>query len=194
MDTPWQLQVLLQMLLSWTLAANGHRELFPSLRQGTTASSSATTTLNVLSDAGKFVMLPKVVGGYSITIEQVPFQLSVRRRTMHERAYGLGLICGGALISQRVACSAAHCYAVWKQHTQPGEVSRSDHVRGGGGQHTNRPGRQAHQGVSGAANHRPQRLQCLLAGERHRAALPQRLRVVAVEGRASHSAGHQGPD
>ncbi|XP_041447898.1 trypsin isoform X2 [Drosophila obscura] len=116
MDTPWQLQVLLQMLLSWTLAANGHRELFPSLRQGTTASSSATTTLNVLSDAGKFVMLPKVVGGYSITIEQVPFQLSVRRRTMHERAYGLGLICGGALISQRVACSAAHCYAVNNTH------------------------------------------------------------------------------
>ncbi|SPP77747.1 trypsin I-P1 [Drosophila guanche] len=85
MDTPWQLQMLLQMLISWTLAANGHH---------------------------KFVMLPKVVGGYSIAIEEVPFQISVRRRAMHEKAYGLGLICGGALISQRVACSAAHCYAV----------------------------------------------------------------------------------
>ncbi|BFG02060.1 trypsin I-P1 [Drosophila madeirensis] len=89
MDIPWQLQMLLQMLISWTLAANGHH---------------------------KFVMLPKVVGGYSIAIEEVPFQISVRRRTMHEKAYGLGLICGGALISQRVACSAAHCYAVNNTH------------------------------------------------------------------------------
>ncbi|XP_017156040.1 trypsin I-P1 isoform X5 [Drosophila miranda] len=108
MDTPWQLQVLLQMLLSWTLVANGHRE-FPFLSLST---GHTSTPHSVPSDAGKFVILPKVVGGYSITIEQVPFQVSVRRRSMHERTYGLGLICGGALISQRVACSAAHCFAV----------------------------------------------------------------------------------
>ncbi|XP_026848307.1 trypsin I-P1 isoform X1 [Drosophila persimilis] len=108
MDIPWQLQVLFQMLLSWTLVANGHLE-FPFLSLSTGHTSSPH---NEPSDAGKFVILPKVVGGYSITIAQVPFQVSVRRRSMHERTYGLGLICGGALISQRVVCSAAHCFAV----------------------------------------------------------------------------------
>ncbi|XP_017156041.1 uncharacterized protein LOC108164685 isoform X6 [Drosophila miranda] len=187
MDTPWQLQVLLQMLLSWTLVANGHRE-FPFLSLST---GHTSTPHSVPSDAGKFVILPKVVGGYSITIEQVPFQVSVRRRSMHERTYGLGLICGGALISQRVACSAAHCFAVWKQHVQPGEVLRAEAVRVSGGQHTNRPSRQEHQGVPGATDHRSQRLQCQHAGVRHRPDLPERLRIVVVEDHSSHSAGHQ---
>ncbi|XP_016976724.1 trypsin [Drosophila rhopaloa] len=59
-----------------------------------------------------FVILPKVVGGYSVTIDQVPFQVSVRKRSIHERHYGMGHVCGGAVISQRVICSAAHCYAI----------------------------------------------------------------------------------
>ncbi|EDW53000.1 GM12455 [Drosophila sechellia] len=62
--------------------------------------------------ASPFVILPKIVGGYTVTIDQVPFQVSVRRRSIHERHYGLGHVCGGAVLSQRVVCSAAHCYAI----------------------------------------------------------------------------------
>lgn len=66
--------------------------------------------------ASPFVILPKIVGGYTVTIDQVPFQVSVRRRSIHERHYGLGHVCGGAVISQRVVCSAAHCYAMWVKY------------------------------------------------------------------------------
>ncbi|KAH8367983.1 hypothetical protein KR084_005215 [Drosophila pseudotakahashii] len=62
--------------------------------------------------ASGFVILPKIVGGYTVTIDQVPFQVSVRRRKIHEQHYGMGHVCGGAIISQRVVCSAAHCYAI----------------------------------------------------------------------------------
>ncbi|XP_030381084.1 trypsin I-P1 [Scaptodrosophila lebanonensis] len=53
-----------------------------------------------------------VVGGYPITTEQVPFQVSVRWRWLHEFHFGRGHVCGGSLLSQRVVCSAAHCYAI----------------------------------------------------------------------------------
>ncbi|ALC46504.1 CG6041 [Drosophila busckii] len=56
----------------------------------------------------------KVVGGYDIEIEQAPYQLSVRLRLADENNVILasGHLCGGTLISQRLAVSAAHCFAV----------------------------------------------------------------------------------
>ncbi|XP_037725404.1 trypsin isoform X2 [Drosophila subpulchrella] len=68
--------------------------------------------LQPMSTASSFVILPKIVGGYTVTIDQVPFQVSVRRRPVHQRRFGMGHVCGGAVISQRVVCSAAHCYAI----------------------------------------------------------------------------------
>ncbi|EDV32580.1 uncharacterized protein Dana_GF22084 [Drosophila ananassae] len=62
--------------------------------------------------SSSFVILPKVVGGYAVTINQVPYQVSIRRRSIHEKQYGLGHVCGGTIISQRVVCSAAHCFAI----------------------------------------------------------------------------------
>ncbi|EDW67114.2 trypsin [Drosophila virilis] len=53
----------------------------------------------------------KIVGGYPITIADVPYIVSIRVRYYHEKEFGLGHICGGALITERVVCSAAHCFA-----------------------------------------------------------------------------------
>ncbi|KAH8245118.1 hypothetical protein KR032_004993, partial [Drosophila birchii] len=65
-----------------------------------------------------FVRLPKVVGGYTVTIDRVPFLVSVRMRLIHEYQFGQGHVCGGAIISQRVVISAAHCYAINKTETR----------------------------------------------------------------------------
>ncbi|KAH8289562.1 hypothetical protein KR054_007171, partial [Drosophila jambulina] len=70
------------------------------------------------SASASFVRLPKVVGGYTVTIDQVPFLVSVRRRLIHEQEFGQGHVCGGAIISQRVVCSAAHCYAINNTETR----------------------------------------------------------------------------
>ncbi|EDX02439.1 trypsin [Drosophila yakuba] len=77
-----------------------------------TGSSKSQIALPTAHTVSPFEILPKIVGGYTVTIEQVPFQVSVRRRSIHERHYGMGHVCGGAVISQRVVCSAAHCYAI----------------------------------------------------------------------------------
>ncbi|XP_017061555.1 trypsin I-P1 [Drosophila ficusphila] len=93
-DHQW---MFLQILMSLAL------EFYPG---------NTTQTRPLTASSTSFVILPKVVGGYSVTIDQVPFQVSVRRRSIHERHYGKGHLCGGAIISQRVVCSAAHCYAI----------------------------------------------------------------------------------
>ncbi|KAH8304244.1 hypothetical protein KR059_004911, partial [Drosophila kikkawai] len=76
------------------------------------------------SASASFVRLPKVVGGYTVTIDQVPYLVSVRKRIVHEQIFGQGHFCGGAIISQRVVCSAAHCYAMWVNTTE-----RQDYYR-----------------------------------------------------------------
>ncbi|XP_052856588.1 trypsin isoform X2 [Drosophila gunungcola] len=95
MDLRWACLLLLMSLILATCPGGSHPQIRPP-----------TAT------AAPIVILPKVVGGYSVTIDQVPFQVSVRQRSIHERHYGMGHVCGGAVISQRVICSAAHCYAI----------------------------------------------------------------------------------
>ncbi|XP_034487843.1 trypsin [Drosophila innubila] len=53
----------------------------------------------------------KVVGGYPVGIDVVPFQVSIRLRYYEELEFGSGHMCSGSVISQRVVCSAAHCFA-----------------------------------------------------------------------------------
>ncbi|KAH8408813.1 hypothetical protein KR009_000570 [Drosophila setifemur] len=100
-------QWVLPMLFSLTLAAYGHSESSESLRPNRSDSTQTHSS---------FVILPKVVGGYAVTINQVPYQVSVRKRSIHEKQYGLGHVCGGTVISQRVVCSAAHCFAINDSH------------------------------------------------------------------------------
>ncbi|KAL7743676.1 hypothetical protein ACLKA6_019285 [Drosophila palustris] len=52
---------------------------------------------------------PKIVGGYPISIDQAPYQVSVRLTARERRSYGSGHICGGVVISQRLVATAAHC-------------------------------------------------------------------------------------
>ncbi|KAH8364978.1 hypothetical protein KR200_010233 [Drosophila serrata] len=73
---------------------------------------------------GPFVRLPKVVGGYTVPIDRVPFLVSVRRRLIHENQFGQGHVCGGAIISQRLVCSAAHCYNI--NNTEPHTYHRPE--------------------------------------------------------------------
>ncbi|XP_017107487.2 trypsin eta isoform X2 [Drosophila bipectinata] len=79
-----------------------------------TATCQTEVSLNVssVSSSSSFYIQPKVVGGYAVTINQVPYQVSIRRRSIHEKQYGMGHVCGGTIISQRVVCSAAHCFAI----------------------------------------------------------------------------------
>lgn len=55
----------------------------------------------------------KIVGGRDIMIYDAPYQVSIRRRVAHLYKFGLGHVCGGTLISQRMVCTAAHCFAMW---------------------------------------------------------------------------------
>ncbi|EDW13760.1 trypsin eta isoform X1 [Drosophila mojavensis] len=54
----------------------------------------------------------KIVGGYPITIADAPYIVSIRARYYHEASFGEGHMCGGSVISQRVVCSAAHCFEI----------------------------------------------------------------------------------
>ncbi|XP_017873914.1 PREDICTED: anionic trypsin-like isoform X2 [Drosophila arizonae] len=56
----------------------------------------------------------KIIGGYPITIADAPYMVSIRARYYHEASFGEGHMCGGSVISQRVVCSAAHCFEMWK--------------------------------------------------------------------------------
>lgn len=51
----------------------------------------------------------RIVGGQAIYIDSAPWQVSVRLMALEEKMYGLGHICGGAVISERVVITAAHC-------------------------------------------------------------------------------------
>ncbi|KAM8705936.1 hypothetical protein ACLKA7_010263 [Drosophila subpalustris] len=61
----------------------------------------------------------KVVGGYPVNIDVVPYQVSIRVKFYEELEFGLGYMCSGSVISQRVVCSAAHCFA--ENATHPAE-------------------------------------------------------------------------
>jgi len=73
--------------------------------------------LQPMSTASSFVILPKIVGGYTVTIDQVPFQVSVRRRPVHQRRFGAcqgdsggPMSCNGKLagiVSYGAGCAAA---------------------------------------------------------------------------------------
>ncbi|EDV45963.1 uncharacterized protein Dere_GG18803 [Drosophila erecta] len=52
---------------------------------------------------------PKIVGGYETSIEQVPYQVSIRLTANERKSYGSGHLCGGVVISQRLVVTAAHC-------------------------------------------------------------------------------------
>ncbi|XP_065363671.1 serine protease 53-like [Calliphora vicina] len=54
---------------------------------------------------------PRIVGGQAISIQEAPWQVSVRLIALEEQMYGSGHICGGSVISQRVVVTAAHCIA-----------------------------------------------------------------------------------
>lgn len=56
-----------------------------------------------------------IVGGRDIKITDAPYQVSIRRRADHLYRFGLGHVCGGTVISQRMVCTAAHCFAMWVQ-------------------------------------------------------------------------------
>ncbi|KAH8245119.1 hypothetical protein KR032_005007, partial [Drosophila birchii] len=52
---------------------------------------------------------PKIVGGQSVDITQVPYTVSIRLTANDKRLYGSGHLCGGVVISQRLVATAAHC-------------------------------------------------------------------------------------
>ncbi|XP_073833239.1 trypsin delta-like [Musca autumnalis] len=60
---------------------------------------------------------PRIIGGQAISIQQAPWQVSVRLKVYEAQMYGYGHICGGSVISQRVIVSAAHC--VLNQNVSP---------------------------------------------------------------------------
>lgn len=168
------------------------------------------------SSSSSFVILPKVVGGYAVTINQVPYQVSIRRRSIHEKQYGLGHVCGGTIISQRVVCSAAHCFAMWVEyyllpqiHTyvyptdlpiiihpplqklnwRAAGVPGTGTVRRGGREQCHRQDGPLHPGVSGATDCWPQALQCQHLGERHRSDLHRRLYTLGLAGGQGSATG-----
>jgi len=53
------------------------------------------------------------VGGSATSIEQVPYQVSVRLTANDRKSYGSGHLCGGVVISQRLVATAAHCCYMW---------------------------------------------------------------------------------
>ncbi|XP_023031140.2 trypsin [Drosophila willistoni] len=79
--------LFMQLILSVCLGAEGHRQ---------------------------YIIHPKVVGGYPVTIEEIPYQVSIRYREIHE---GSGHVCGGSVISQRAVLSAAHCFVIKTQES-----------------------------------------------------------------------------
>ncbi|XP_062121990.1 trypsin I-P1 [Drosophila sulfurigaster albostrigata] len=82
----------------------------------------------------------KVVGGHPISIEVVPYQVSVRLRAFDEIEFGAGHMCSGTVISQRVVCSAAHCFA--DNATYPPVYNDpEDYIVVGGSSHLNSFGR-----------------------------------------------------
>ncbi|EDV91266.1 trypsin eta [Drosophila grimshawi] len=69
-----------------------------------------------VSSAETYETHAKIVGGYLVNITDAPYMVSIRIRAFHEEKFGLGHICGGTVISQRVICTAAHCFAINDTH------------------------------------------------------------------------------
>uniref|UniRef100_A0A8D8A417 Trypsin eta n=2 Tax=Culex pipiens TaxID=7175 RepID=A0A8D8A417_CULPI len=52
---------------------------------------------------------PRIVGGFPALEATTRHQVSIRRRSSDESAFGAGHICGGSLIDSRTVLTAAHC-------------------------------------------------------------------------------------
>ena len=55
------------------------------------------------------VFLARIVGGEEAPAHSYPWQVAVYRYIFDDGEWGFGLVCGGSIISNEWAVSAAHC-------------------------------------------------------------------------------------
>lgn len=72
----------------------------------------------------------RIVGGRNASIEEFPWQISLRRKTADKKPFKHD--CGGSVLNERIVLCAAHC-VVKRDHKQYVVVAGSSHKSGGDG-------------------------------------------------------------